>query len=336
MPQHETDHDIVDLIPKISDKKKFYFHNFKYKKEKPLVKKDSQFLFQKTKLKKMIQPEKSAKHPGVRRIENLPFMGTISLENLNQKPRRGRKPSPAASSIINLIKKNYGIDVTSHMIKPTELETVDKIKSIKHLCDEPLNLCVRDPHMKMSSLNSKGIIKHLESTTQRKKKVVHSISPELLCKDSFNKNEVSICKFKLANGSLQEKKKFCVVNGNFNYGHANITKSNQLKRYIHKESQKATKSNLNSNESMLLTESNPNNQKKSQTVGVISNSNSNSLKNFETGRGGFLIQTQEQTSNQCGFYKFRHLKTISRYLFRNWKKFLPPNSKVDKKNPSIN
>lgn len=301
----------------LSDKKKFYFHNFKYKKEQPFIKKDSSFLFQKTKLKKnvSIRPETNS-NPIVR---HLPFMGTISLENLNQKPRRGRKPSPQASSIINLIQKNYGIDLSSELLKTTETQTVDKsTKSLK--CEEPLNLCVRE-----SLQNPKN--KKLQSVAQRKRKSLPTLVPDLVFKDVCQKNEVSICKFKLANGSLQEKKFFSVVNGcNFNYG--NATKSHQSKR-----PKDVSMKTIKRNESMLSIESNSKNLKNVQYT-EISNC-SLPTKQTEAGRG-FLIQTQEQISNQCGFYKFRHLKTISRYLFRNWKNYLPPDSKVDKKIPLVN
>lgn len=292
------------------NKKKIYFHNFKYKNESAFTKEETynqNFMFQKTKLQKKIK-QKIIDKP-IRGPQELPFMGTISLEN--QKPRRGRKPK--TSSIYNLIHKNYGIDLSSDLLKPSETQIVDKIKQSSFLSDEPLNLCIRENLKASKDIVSPKFNKRLENATQKKKKCLTS---PVARKDS-NKNEVSICKFKLSNGNLQEKKheKFSVANGNFNYGYS---RSSVLKRQTSDESNVSLDSDA----------------KKFSKI-LVRDDIHDVHKDIEK-RGGFLIQTQESTSSQCGFYKFRHFRTISRYLFRNWKNYLPADSKVEKKLPFIN
>ena len=53
--------------------------------------------------------------PSVHHLENLPYMGEMTLENT--KPRRGRKPKKA--DICHLIYKNYGTIVPGREISGT-------------------------------------------------------------------------------------------------------------------------------------------------------------------------------------------------------------------------
>jgi hypothetical protein len=239
-------------------------------------------------------------------------MGTMTLEN--QKPRRGRKPKK--SSIYNLIQKNYGIDFTSDLLK-NNADTGDSKKESSF--DEPLNLCIREE-------KNKEIIPAAEINKVKKK----NKSPPIFVRKDLSKNEVSICKFKLSNGNLEEKKKFSVVNGNFNYGNS---KNSQLKKLT--QESKITKDP----NKMLKSFNLPCNSNVNQPTSTVS-SLCNALRDavLPNPGGGFLIQTHaELTSSQCGFYKFRHLKKhLSRYLTKNWKNYLPADSKVEKKLPFVN
>lgn len=53
--------------------------------------------------------------PSIQHLENLPYMGEMTLENT--KPRRGRKPKKA--DICHLIYKNYGTIVTGRELSET-------------------------------------------------------------------------------------------------------------------------------------------------------------------------------------------------------------------------
>lgn len=326
----EIDYDLnLDLMPKKNapcDKQNFFFHNFKYKPQYKKEEMQRKSFFQKAK----IEENNSKSESSVKQVrhQDLPYMGTISLEN--HKPRRGRKPKK--SDIYHLI-KNYGINLSSNVPEEKNSDESVKIKSKsqKRSFVEPLNLCLRDSEVQQTQkeLATKNIRKKLEAVSQKKKNH-HSIN-------SSTKNEVmSICKFKLSNGSLHEKKFISVVNGNFNFGDhlkRQTSEDNKIKKTPLKKtfSQCSSAGELNKS---LSTHSELSLKAISKKIVTHQDNFPQTLKNFES--AGFLIQTQEQqTSNQCGFYKFRHLKTISRYLFRNWKNYLPVESKAEKKIPSV-
>lgn len=245
-------------------------------------------------------------------------MSTISLENF--KPRRGRRPKK--SDIYHLIHKNYGINLMSETTnEKVESQKIKSKHQISQCAEEPLNLCVRE-HNDRPSLVKQEIIpsKKMENVQKTKKKRSSIFSP-----NGFSKNEISICKFKLANGSLQEKKFVSVgANGSFNFGSARI---DQQKKTIPEEN--IPKKNTATNSKFI--------RDFQSSKSIIVNSNEfSSLENQRKKRSefsrqdGFLIQTQKEQKGQCSYFKFRHITSFTRYLFRNWKNYLPAESTADK------
>nr|CAG4642354.1 EOG090X02D0 [Evadne anonyx] len=176
--------------------------------------------------------------------------------------------------------------------------------------EQPLNLCVRDSGGGSSSGHP--------ALRRRKKRSAIFLPPEKLA------NDVCICKFKFVAGNqprLQEKKILSIDSGgNFRFFPESQRAARKLPDLLPIETVlplaepavvASTSASPSSSTSMLPATTKRLSRRKRME------------KTF--GEQGFLIQTQHVPATEgSAFCKFRQLKKFTRYLYRSWKHYLPP------------
>nr|CAG4641516.1 EOG090X02D0 [Eurycercus lamellatus] len=232
-------------------------------------------------------------------------------------------------------------DICRLMISPKLVET----------SSEPLNLCVRDEsnicpvpveeaEVAITVAETSSVPDVMEVTSlrqnprRRKKRSAIFLPPEKLAD-----NDVCICKFKFVSGNqprLQEKKILSVDSG------GNFRFFPELMSLDSSSSQQQVATPLASKPLPDLLPIQPTvvqhskgwvNSPASASAGTSSSSSSNTNKKLSRrqkmeqtfGEKGFLIQTQHVPATEgSAFCKFRQLKKFTRYLYRSWRHYLPP------------
>lgn len=165
--------------------------------------------------------------------------------------------------------------------------------------EQPLNLCVRDS----------GGLGH-PALRRRKKRSAIFLPPEKLA------NDVCICKFKFVAGNqprLQEKKILSIdAGGNFRF----FPESQRTARKL---------PDLLPIETVLPLAEQPVASTSSPALPVAKRLSRRKRMEKTFGEQGFLIQTQHVPATEgSAFCKFRQLKKFTRYLYRSWRHYLPP------------
>ena len=173
------------------------------------------------------------------------------------------------------------------------------VESAAVAVEQPLNLCVRDS----------GVSGH-PALRRRKKRSAIFLPPEKLS------NDVCICKFKFVAGNqprLQEKKILSIDSGgNFRF---------------FPESQRATRKlpDLLPIETVLPLAEPAVASTSSTVLPAVKRLSRRKRMEKTFGEQGFLIQTQHVPATEgSAFCKFRQLKKFTRYLYRSWRHYLPP------------
>lgn len=220
--------------------------------------------------------------------------------------------------------------------------------------EQPLNLCVRDESLPVTSsaLITEEQVPKNPVTRRRKKRSAIFLPPEKLAD-----NDVCICKFKFVAGHtprLQEKKILSLDSGgNFRF-FPEMQQEKQTQNQTPMEVQHVTpvqpiavnqqiKNSKPIPDLLPIETLHPTTQctqsaKKTvvdQSSIVIHHSNNRRLSRRQKmeqtfGDKGFLIQTQHVPATEgSAFCKFRQLKKFTRYLYRSWRHYLPEeNQKV--------
>ena len=204
--------------------------------------------------------------------------------------------SSSSSSIRNRSRKRAK-DEIRRLVSSGSSGSSGLAESVAAAAEQPLNLCVRD---------SGG---H-PSLRRRKKRSAIFLPPEKLA------NDVCICKFKFVAGNqprLQEKKILSIdAGGNFRFFPEAQRAARKLPDLL------PIKTVLPLSEPAVAS---------TTSAAIPATKRLSRRKRIEKsfGEQGFLIQTQHVSATEgSAFCKFRQLKKFTRYLYRSWRHYLPP------------
>lgn len=291
---------------------------------------------------------------------------SVSVSSLEGSDADSQESTDPATHLKNIVsngkaKTLLANSIYSKLLEVNKMNLPPGVETVTNGNNLSLKIPIKFPEGLTAPSNMKS---SPQPTVKRKRSAI--FIPPLPSESSTNHaTEVSICKFKFTGGarpSLQEKKMLSVdSDGNYRYYNGTGDKSMRGYEFFPRESiqqgiqGKQSPTLLNdipppssdlSNELLQIPDSPTNNLLLSPIAGYSttdrglhqlkkkmkkSSQRENLEKTFK--EKGFLIQTQQLESAEGATYcKFRQLKKFTRYLFRNWKDYLPGDVQLQEAN----